>query len=61
MDRNLVGENMEMSKVYEELSKSISTKYFKFDEVSCGLGLFSNVDVLLVTYHNILKSWIREY
>ncbi|XP_048010980.1 coiled-coil domain-containing protein 87 isoform X2 [Megalobrama amblycephala] len=32
MDRNLVGENMEISKVYEELSKSISTKYFNFDE-----------------------------
>lgn len=41
---------MEISKVYEELSRSISTKYFNFDEVSCvracGLGLFSNVDVL---------------
>lgn len=32
MDRNLVGENIEISKVYDELSKSISTKYFNFDE-----------------------------
>jgi len=34
MDQNLVGENIEISKVFDELSKSISTKYFSFDEVS---------------------------
>ncbi|XP_050963361.1 coiled-coil domain-containing protein 87 [Labeo rohita] len=32
MDQNFVEENMELSKVFEELSKSISTKYFNFDE-----------------------------
>ncbi|XP_051546470.1 coiled-coil domain-containing protein 87 [Myxocyprinus asiaticus] len=32
MDRNLVEESMEIKKVYEELSKSIPTKYFNFDE-----------------------------
>ncbi|KAK7149749.1 hypothetical protein R3I94_009151 [Phoxinus phoxinus] len=32
MDRNLVGENIAISQVYDELSKSISTKYFNFDE-----------------------------
>ncbi|ROI15405.1 Coiled-coil domain-containing protein 87 [Anabarilius grahami] len=42
MDRNLVGENMEISKVYEELSKTISTKYFNFDEDS---------DYLSVLFH----------
>ncbi|CAM4564854.1 unnamed protein product [Leuciscus chuanchicus] len=31
-DWNLVGENIEISKVYDELSESISTKYFNFDE-----------------------------
>ncbi|XP_073693855.1 coiled-coil domain-containing protein 87-like [Garra rufa] len=32
MDQNLVEERMEISKVFEELSKSISTKYFNLDE-----------------------------
>nr|XP_055046557.1 coiled-coil domain-containing protein 87 isoform X2 [Misgurnus anguillicaudatus] len=32
MDQNLVEDKIEMRKVYEELSKSISTKYFSFDE-----------------------------
>ncbi|XP_016390477.1 coiled-coil domain-containing protein 87-like isoform X1 [Sinocyclocheilus rhinocerous] len=34
MDQNLVEEKMDISKVFEELSKSISTKYFNFDEDS---------------------------
>ncbi len=34
MDQNLVEEKIDISKVFEELSKSISTKYFNFDEVS---------------------------
>lgn len=69
MDRNLVGENMEISKVYEELSKSISTKYFNFDEVSwvraCGLaGVFSNVgDIsqhphIMNLFENIKSSFL---
>lgn len=32
MDRNLVEQKLEMSKVYEELFKTISTKYFNFEE-----------------------------
>ncbi|KAL1275725.1 hypothetical protein QQF64_035348 [Cirrhinus molitorella] len=32
MDQNLVEESMDISKVFEELSKNISTKYFNFDE-----------------------------
>ncbi|XP_051976551.1 coiled-coil domain-containing protein 87 [Xyrauchen texanus] len=32
MDRNFVEESMEIKKIYEELSKTIPTKYFNFDE-----------------------------
>ncbi|XP_057180529.1 coiled-coil domain-containing protein 87 isoform X2 [Triplophysa rosa] len=32
MDQNLIGEEIKMKKVYEELHKSISTKYFSLDE-----------------------------
>lgn len=34
MDQNLVEEEIGMKKVYEELRKSISTRYFSFDEVA---------------------------
>lgn len=58
MDRNLVEQKLEMSKVYEELFKTISTKYFNFEEVcqvmACGLAVVDDfVD-------DILISWIYE-
>lgn len=36
MDQNLIEEEIKMKQVYEELRKSISTKYFSLDEVNYG-------------------------